>query len=199
MLNFKNFIKESVINREKDQNIFNYNGLLSHAWNSLVHEAQDFFKIHFDLENNESENEKKTIYIKRNLRKDQPIKYEFNCELFEAGGDWEMPVQYFRVEFTYSIPGTPHWDNPEYIFDLKRDLTKDKYLSDMNHKYVFIPGIEDGNFLIKTDKGYRAYTDEDLVKDGLKWKDVRPDHKKGWKWIENLLEEIVEKRHEMLD
>lgn len=35
------------------------------------------------------------------LRKNQPIKDEFNAELMEAGGDWEMPVMYFRLEFTH--------------------------------------------------------------------------------------------------
>ncbi len=60
----------------------------------------NFQKIYFDLENNDSTGEKKTFYIKKNLRKNQPYKYEINAELFEAGGDWEIPVLYFKIEFT---------------------------------------------------------------------------------------------------
>lgn len=198
--NFQQFLKESVIVRDRNQEIFNYSGMINQAWHSIIKEAQDFFNIHFDLENDESTGTKKTIYVPKMLRKDQPIKYEFNCESFEAGGDWEMPVLYFRVEFTYGLPGySKHKDKPEYVCDLERDISKDQYLSNMHDKYVFIPDVDNGNYLIKDKDGYRAYTDEDLAKEDLKWKDVEPDEKKAWRWLEKLLNKIVRERHEMLD
>jgi hypothetical protein len=81
----------------------------------------------------------------------------------------------------------------------KRDIEKNKHLSQMTHKYVLIPDVDNGNFLVKYEKGYRAYTDKDLTKKGLTSNDVKPDEKKAWKWIENLFIKLVDERHEMLD
>ena len=195
--NFKEF--ESVIKREKDQEIFNYKQMINTAWNSVIHEAQDFYQIYFDLENDETTGSKKTIYIQKNLRKGQPIKYEFNCEAFEGSGDWECPVLYFRVEFTHDYGIRSNKQKVEHIFDVERDISKDKYISEMYNKYVLIPDNNNGNFLIQTDKGFRAYQDEDLKRADLKWKDVEPDEKKAWKWLEDLLNKLVKERHQMLD
>jgi hypothetical protein len=195
---------ESVISRDKDQEIFNYKSMINNAWRSIVKESQDFYNIHFDLENDETTGTKKTILVPKNLRKDQPIKYEFNCESFEAGGDWEMPVLYFRVEFTHDY-GIVRYDGKhkvEHVFDVERKYSSNKpyMMFDMHGKWVLIPDVDNGNFLVKNDNGsYRAYQDEDLVKEGLKDKDVLPDEKKAWKWLENLLIRLVKERHEMLD
>jgi len=110
------------------------------------------------------------------------------------------PLLYFRVEFTHDYGLRANKKGIEYVFDIERDFSQDIRFREMHGKYVFIPDIENGNFLVKNDKGgYRAYQDEDLVKDGLKWKDVSPDEKKAWKWLEDLLNKIVDERHEMLD
>lgn len=202
ILDYKRFV-ESVIVRDKGQEIFDYKYMIQNAWREVVREAMDFYNIHFDLENDSSTGTKKTIYVPKNLRKDQPIKYEFNVECFRAGGDWEMPVLYFRVEFTHDYGVIRYYKNRpvEHVFDIQnRNIEKNKHLSEMSHKYVLIPDVENGNFLVKDDKvGYRAYTDEDLKREGLDSKDVKPDEKKAWKWIEELLIKLVDERHEMLD
>lgn len=197
ILDYKRFV-ESVIVRDKDQEVFDYKYMIENAWREVVREAMDFYNIHFDLENDSSTGTKKTIYVPKNLRKDQPIKYEFNVECFRAGGDWEMPVLYFRLEITHDY-GVIRFPSPkiEHVFDVEERPIKNR---EMNHKYVLIPDIENGNFLVSNDKGgYRAYTDEDLKKEGLQSKDVKPDEKKAWKWIENLLIKLVDERHKMLD
>lgn len=188
---------ESVIARKKDQEIFNYKSIVDSAWRPLISKAQKFQNISFDLENNDSTGEKKTIYVKKNLRKDQPVKYEFNAELFRAGGDWEWPVLYFKVEFTHDY-GVVQKGNPiEYVFD----NLDDKDYGGLYKCCVLIPSNEDGNHLVKTDKGFRAYTEEDFGP-GISKEDVKirdEDRKKAWKWLENLFNELVEKRHKMLD
>ena len=97
-MNIRNIIREEISAIKKDKkDIFNYSGIISNAWRDPISNAQDFQKISFDLENNDSVGEKKTFYVKKNLRKDQPIKYEINTELWMAGGDWERPVMYFKL------------------------------------------------------------------------------------------------------
>jgi len=81
-----NTIDESVIKRKKDQEVFDYSSIVKDAWYPVIKAAQDFQNINFDLENNDPMSTKKhgskrTIFIKKNLRVDQPIKYEINLEL----------------------------------------------------------------------------------------------------------------------
>lgn len=193
-------INESVLKRNKDKEIFNYRHLIKDAWRPLIKWAQTFQKINFDLENDDSLGEKKTILIKKLLREDQPIKYEFNCELFRAGGDWECPVLYFKVEFTHDYGVIDHDRTEiEYVFDDYKNKPK----TNLSNCYVMIPGPEDGNHLVVSKNGsYTAYTDESLKEKSLEQKDVKiteEDKKKAWKWLEETFVNLVEKRHKRLD
>ena len=98
-----NIVKEDIssVKKDKKKEIFNYSSVTNDAWRELVDDARNTQRISFDLENDDTTGEKKTFYVKKDLRKGQPVKYEFNVELMEAGGDWEWPVMYFRVEFTH--------------------------------------------------------------------------------------------------
>ncbi len=190
----------SAIKKDKDKEIFNYKSIVDDAWNEKVRDAKDFQEINFDLENNDSTGEKKTFYMKKNLRKDQPIKYEINAELFEAGGDWEMPVMYFRIEFThdYSIIRSSEEKKdkkPEYIWDKKPSY------DGLYHSFVIIPPVEAGNKLKKTDSGkYRAYDNSELSKEEeKKIRITDADKKSCWEWLQNLLEKLINDRHKMLD
>ena len=82
MSRIKEIINEeiSIINRDKKQEIFNYKSVHEDAWRDLKHEAQKFQRINFDFENDDSIG-KKTFFVKKNLRKDQPIKYEIQVEM----------------------------------------------------------------------------------------------------------------------
>jgi hypothetical protein len=196
----------SAVRKDKKQEIFNYHSLANTAWNKKNKQAQKFQKINFDLENDDSTGQKKTFYVKKNLRKDQPIKDEFNVELMEAGGDWEMPVLYFRIEFThqYGLLDNKYQKNPEFVWDLK-----DEY-GGLSNCYVLIPPVEAGNKLTKnyeesstgTPKDFEwfAYQNNDLSKeDEKKARITDEDKEKAWEWIQDLLEKLVNDRHEMLD
>lgn len=196
-------IFEKFINRKKEAQIFNYNSIIKDEWTKIIRKAQKFQNINFDLENNDSLGEKKTLFIEKNLRKEQPVKNEFNCELCAAGGDWENPVMYFKVEFTscHCISDAKHRKSPEYVFDLEDKFGTKEYTK-LSRCHVFIPPVEAGNPLFKTEKGYTAYTDETLNASGLKRNDVKLNaerQKKAWKWLEDLLTTALEKRWEMLD
>ncbi len=194
----------SAISKDKKEEIFNYHDIAENAWNEILHEAMDFQKIHFDLENDESTNQKKRFFVKKNLRKDQPIKYEINAELFEAGGDWENPVLYFRLEFTHDygiMRSSDEMKNkkPEYVWDTER---KNKYQG-LYHCYCIIPPNEAGNKLQKVSDReieWRAWDSNEIPKE--KEKELRisdEDKRKVWNWLTKLLEKLINERHEMLD
>lgn len=192
----------SAIRKDKDEEIFDYHSIVNDAWNEKVRDAQKFQRINFDLENNDSTDEKKRFFVKKNLRKDQPVKYEFNAELMEAAGDWEMPVMYFRLEFThdYFYGNKKYKDNPKFIWDLDKKTYQGLY-----DNYVIIPPIEAGNKLEKgkSDSGkydWFAYQNGELSKeDEKKARITDADKRKAWEWLQKLLNDLVEDRHEMLD
>lgn len=181
----------NLVSQDKKKEIFNYNNIIESAWSDLINIAKKFQNIRFDLENDDSM-EKKIIYIKEMLRKDQPIKYQINCDLRRAGGDWESAVFYFRIEFVhdYGIKKHKCKEKPEYIWD-----TEFKNPISNNH-YVIIPPVEVGNVLKKTDDGWVAYgnSDEDKV---VNYEKDAP--KNCWKWLVNTFEKLVKERHERLD
>lgn len=190
----------SAITKDNKKEIFDYHSITSDAWHEKVKAAKEFQKISFDLENNDTTGQKKTFYVKKNLRKDQPVKYEFNAELMMAGGDWEMPVMYFRLEFThdYFYGNNKYNDNPKYVWDL------DKKYQGLYKCYVIIPPNEGGNKLRKGEKSdnyeWYAYDNNEISK--VEEKSIRikdEDKNNAWKWLKNLLENLVEERHEMLD
>lgn len=182
---------ESVLKRGKDHELFDYKGHINDLWRPIIQEAQKFQHINFDLENNDSTNEKRTINIGVNLRKDQPVKNTFNIELCEAGGDWEYPVMYFKIEFThqYGLISSDYYSNKEYVWDLEQNVD--------SRKFVIIPPIEAGNKLKKYENGFTAFTSSEDI--NANWKITDKDKKLSWKWIENLLNKLVKDRHKMLD
>jgi len=199
----RNIIREEItaIKKDKDKEIFDYSVIISDAWRDVIFHGQEFARIHFDLENNDTMGEKKTFYVKKDLRKNQPVKYEFNAELWRAGGDWEMPVIYFKVEIThdYNVKKDKWSKNPKYVWDV------DTGMSGLYKSYVMIPPVEAGNKLEKrksdSDKyDWFAYNNNDVSKEQeteLKLTDA--DKKSAWKWLQDILEQAVEERHEQFD
>jgi len=201
-----NDLTESIINRKEKDEIFDYSSIINDAWSDPIKQGQEFYKVNFDLENNDSTKQKKTFYFNKDLRKNQPIKYEINAELWEAGGDWEYPVMYFKVEITHDY-GLKLSDKekeakkePEYPWDIKGNLA-------WNHKYVMIPPVEAGNKYTEgeSDSGkykYFAWQDESINDVGIDEKDIKitdADKKSAWKWLEDTFEKAVNDRHKMLD
>lgn len=201
----KNLLDEqiSAISKDKKKEIFNYSSITNDAWYDLIHDAQETQRINFDLENNDSMGQKKTFYVKKKLRKDQPIKYEFNAELMDAGGDWEMPVMYFRVEFThnYFYGKLARSGKTDYTFYLDDPHYKKK----LRNCYVIIPPAEAGNKIIKGDGDsgkydWFAYQNNDLSKEDEKMARITDADKQNvWKWLEELLNQLVDEYHETLD
>jgi len=192
----------SAITKDKKEEIFDYHSITEDSWYDPKEKAQDFQKIHFDFENDISTGQKKRFFVKKNLRKDQPIKYEVQAELFEAGGDWENMVLYFRIEFThqYGVISNKYCKNPEYVWDVGDE---DGNLS-VGRQFVLIPPNEAGNKLQKGGKedkaDWYAYSNNETSKE--KQKELRitdADKRKAWDWLAKLLEKVINERHEMLD
>lgn len=183
---------ESIVKQSNDKEIFNYKSTQNDLWRPIIKQAQDFQQISFDLENNESYKDKRKIYIKKMLRKDQPVKVEIACELYEAAGDWEFPVLYFKIEFIhqYNVIDVKYSENPIFVWDLKDKID--------SRKFVLIPPIEAGNKLYKNDKGnYQAHTDETI--NSKDYKITPKDVSAAWRWLETLLNNVVNHRWKMLD
>lgn len=190
MKSYNTFLLESIINKNKKDEIFNYNSIINDKWREIIYFAQKFYNISFDLENNESTNEKKVIYIEKDLRVNQPVKYKFNCELCSAGGDWQQAVLYFKIQIEsgsiYGLVNSKYYSNPEYVWDFEKSPT-------IRDCYVIIPPLDAGNLLQKTEIGYCAYNnDESNI-------NITADNKKQvWNWLIEYLTEAVEKRHTMI-
>lgn len=188
LLSFDQFINEKFNHRDPKSEIFNYSSMKSSLWRPKILAAQKFQKIEFDLENNESTGEKKGLIIPAMLRKDQQIKYTYECELCVAGGDWQDPVYYFKVESTYSrLTNQEYSKSPEYIFDTYKSVEDIDY-----NKWVIIPPKNSGNLnLIETNSGWVA-KDSSSNRQSIKTKPM-------WDWLESVLQELVTKRHRRLD
>lgn len=199
MSNLKKIIMEeiSAISRDKKDVIFDYKAIQEDAWNDLKRDAQKFQRINFDFENDDTDSQK-TFYLKKNLRKDQPVKYEVQAALHMAGGDWEYPVMYFRIEFIhdYGVFSSEHEKKPEYMFD-EKDFS--------GRKFCLIPPVEVGNKLVKgkSDSGkydWFAYQDSEMTPEEEKAARITDADKKNvWNWLKEWLEEIINERHEVLD
>ena len=192
----------SSIKKDKDKDFFDYSNMATSQWNKIIKEAQKFQKISFDLENDDSTGQKRTFYLEKNLRDDQPVKYQINAELFKAGGDWELPVMYFRIQILheYGILMSDDWKSshtPEYVWDIPKH---DKEIT-LRNCYVVIPPVEAGNKFKKHGKeSFLAYDDSEISKEDSKLLTITDsDEKKAWEWLKHLLEKVINERHKKLD
>jgi len=87
-----------------DKNFFDYSDLAKQEWRSLVVKAKDASSIVFDLENDESVEQRRVAVdtpedafeSARGGMVDE--KARFKCELCKAGGDWQQSTYYFRCQ-----------------------------------------------------------------------------------------------------
>jgi len=194
----------SAIIKDKKKDIFDYNSITEDSWSDPKSEAQEFQRISFDFENDDSTGQKKTFYAKVMLRKDQSVKDEINAELMEAGGDWEMPVLYFRLQFRhqYGLISNKHCNDPEFVWDV---CDKHGNLNHSGNRYILIPPVEAGNKLVKGESDSGKYDWFAYQNDGLNDEEEKAaritdaDKNNCWKWLKELLTKLVDDRHEMLD
>jgi hypothetical protein len=156
-----------IISEEKDA-FFTYTEMAKDMWRNKVREAQKTFNINFDLEN-DSDVTRREIIIDQDQW--EHTKCKFKCELRAAGGDWQIPVMYFRCQIvagyakgvsTYGLGGP--------------------YL-------VFIPGKEQGNpHLVKTKNGWSAPDDNSKKKE----EQTNGNEFQAWKALKEYLKELVD-------
>lgn len=159
---------------EKSNDFFQLGNLVSSKWNELLKESMKNFEIYFDLENNDSVGEQKTITIPQ--KQWDFTKCTFKCELCRAGGDWQVPVYYFRCQL---VDG--------YAFGIQR------YNSNSG-MFIFIPGKKYGNYHLISKEGSKWYApDNSIYKDGI---DPEPDKKKCWQSLHDYLTSLVQKEIE---
>jgi len=154
---------------EYDKDFFIYKTIADDHWNELIQKAKDTFRIQFDLENNDSCRQQKEIIIPQDQWK--PTQCKFKCELFQAGGDWQIPIYYFRCQL---IEG--------YAFEVG------KYNDPF---FIYIPGKKEGNYnLVRTkkDDGWCA-PDNNEYTEGI---DPEANDKDCWKSLENYLKSLVD-------
>lgn len=103
--------------------------VMKDEWNSLVMKEQDKSNIHFNLENNDDVGPIRRISI--SLKDDTIYDNQvYFVQMMSAGGDWEYPVYYFRIQ------------------------VKSGYMSGM---FIFIPNKKQGNHsLVSTKNGFSA-------------------------------------------
>jgi len=156
---------------EYDKNFFSYSEIEKDLWRDLVGDARKVFKIFFDLENNESKKIQRIIIIPQTQWDHTECK--FKCELYAVGGDWEVPVLYFRCQL---ISG--------YAFNMN------KY---RNNYFIYIPGKTEGNDHLLLGKNDWHAPNNDGYKDGI---DPTPNEKKCWNSLKIYLKTLVDKEIE---
>lgn len=135
---------------------FDSSNLLRDAWRDCVREERDKQNINFDLENDESVGNVRRISVPSysDIRENDT----YYVQLQSAGGDWEYPIYYFRIQVKDG------WHN--------------------KHMFVFIPSKKQGNGnLEKTDKGWAAIyndTKHDDAREEKKAWDAVKDFLKDW-------------------
>ena len=154
---------------EYEKDFFSYKEIASEIWNDLTREAMKKFDVHFDLENNDTVKQQREIIIPQ--KEWEFTKCKFRCELFSAGGDWQVPAYYFRCQI---IDG--------YAFEIQ------KYRN--SGLFVFIPGKEQGNFHLIRGRDGKSW----WVPDNNNWKkgiDPEKNDRKCWEALEEYLKTLV--------
>lgn len=151
---------------EFDEDFFSYDYIANDMWKDLIHKTKKEFKIQFDLENNESTKQQRIITIPQ--KEWEYTECKCKCELCQAGGDWEIPVYYFKCQV---ISG--------YFLDHK---------SHSNSYFIYIPDKTKGNYhLVKHNDLWVAPNNNDYKK-GI---DPEPKERDCWKSLEQYLKELV--------
>jgi len=114
----------------KTEDKFVYDNLLKDFWRELLFLEKKRLKIAFDLENNDSCGNIKDIEIdKVFIKGGNKRKYKLSAEMMAAGGDWENPVRYFKVQCASKSEFTSGWGK----------FNKGEF------SFIYIPEPKDGN------------------------------------------------------
>lgn len=180
-MNKKDIINKLGIIYEYDKNFFDFDRLISDRWRELLYNSMKKFKIHFDLENNDTTKIQREIIIPQYQWPNTDCK--FKCELCIAGGDWEVFVYYFKVQL---VSGYCHNDDIT-----NQDMNNSGRMSGVNSMFIFIPSKEEGNYhlLPARKQGEWCAPDNNSYKEGI---DPKANERDCWKSLENYLKKLVE-------
>ena len=146
---------------------FSFKRLERQMWRDAVKEAQERQGIFFDLENDDSEDDPKIVKVGEYEIGDEKKPYRFIVQLCQAGGDWQNPIYYYRIQLKDGY--------------LRTELMK----SNTDNHFVFIPVNGNNNLTID---GKKMGPTED--NDGVK--SVKPDEKALKDDLIHFLEKLIE-------
>jgi len=171
----------------KNENVFIYQELAKNMWNDIMSKAQRYYNIHFDLENNDYSKDRARVIritrpssdkIKRGDREPEDV-FSVRCQLWNAGGDWELPVMYFRCQLQEnSFYGLGSMKN--YLGDMSR-----------NSHWIVIPPFEAGNYNLvpgNIDGSFRAMHNDEK---GKEYNSQDPDKNMSWNWLQKQFLQMV--------
>lgn len=103
---------------------FDFESEKNRIWNEILKKEQEFHNLSFDLENN---------YISEKMKslKTGIDDIKVYAELWNAGGDWECPISYFRCQV--------------------------KKGSRLGPKFIYIPSRKEGNLNLSSDGSGEKY------------------------------------------
>lgn len=164
-----------VLGESRDKHFFNYKDLSEEMWHKKIKEAQDKYKVHFDLENDYDIAQREVDIPQDEWEHFKHVK--FRCELYSAGGDWEDPVLYFRCQLRDGYA---------------RDLHKDDC-------FIYIPCQAEGNTNLVQGKNdeWHASTDDDHRESKTK-ADTKPNEYKAWQGLKKYLSKLVKDEIEQI-
>jgi hypothetical protein len=153
-----------------EDQFFDYSSIAKDTWGKKLQEAQKEQGIHFATENDDDVSQ-------RSVKIDQDMwdftDCRFRCELRYAGGDWEWPVAYFRVQIVDGYAdGVSQYGNPYF---------------------VVIPDKNGGNHhLVKAKSNEWCAPNHENTRKKTK-DEMRPQERKCWAFLKKYLTDMVQK------
>ena len=150
---------------------FSYRCLASEAWAGLIRAAKKDGGVEFDRENDDPVGEPRVIEVPQDEW--EFTRCRFLCQMWSAGGDWEVPARYFRCQLV------------EGYADGVQKYRGDGLL-------VYIPGKTEGNahLLPGRRQGEWHVPGNDTYKDGI---DPEPDERACWRSLREHLKGLVDR------
>lgn len=151
---------------------FDSSELLRESWRDAVREAQDKAGIIFDLENDDTVSAVRKMSFSNGSPPDAyRTKDDYYVQLCSAGGDWESPTYYFRIQVKEGYPS--------------------------RKMFVYIPAKSEGNGLLTTDHQGQGYPKSTKYKyrplDADNYDKDGRDEKKCWNAVEDFLKKHSKK------
>lgn len=177
-------VEKSAVPKKQRDHLLSYDQLSKEYWNDIWSKAKEHFNTSFDKENDDPSKDEvpKIITIKRKscdkLDKDAEDIFKVKCQLWYAGGDWELPNMYFRCQVI---------ENSFYGLGSIKTYMGDTSTYFHPH-FILIPPREAGNtHLIKINNKWTAINnDTPEAKDP---EELEP--KKAWSWLTKYFENML--------